>query len=86
MPRSSNKARKLAIEHFADRFARHGQLTPVQVVEANDVSLQPGNAFVDVLTHVGNVTADWPPAGGALCRVAADAEFRRHRRRGWRWR
>src|SRR6202042_2430504 len=58
---------------------RHGQVTPVHVVQVNDVGLQPGQAFVDALTHVGSVAADRPPARGAVCRVAGDAEFRRQR-------
>src|SRR4029077_3055119 len=58
---------------------RHGQVTPVHVVQVNDVGLQPGKAFVDALTYVGSVAADGRPAPGAVCRVAVDAEFRRQR-------
>jgi hypothetical protein len=66
--------------HRADGFLdRHGQVTPVHVVQVNDVGLQPGQAFVDALAHVGGVAADGRPARGAVGRVADDAELRRQR-------
>ena len=76
----ANPARAHQFGHRADGFLdRHGQVTPVHVVQVNDVGLQPGKAFVDALTHVSSVTADGPPARRAVCRVAGDAEFRRQR-------
>ena len=51
-------ARRDEFGHRADGLLdRHGQVAPVHVVEVDDVGLQPVEALVDALPHVGGVAA-----------------------------
>jgi hypothetical protein len=62
--------------HSADGFLdRHVHVAAVPVVEVDQVGLQPLQALVDALAHVGGVAADADPACSAVRGIDLDAEF-----------